>query len=276
MTNEPKLITADKYAQTVIDSIDKAKERVFVLVMILGNDDSIEPILLALKNAAKRGVKVSMGIDTFTLTEIVKPFKFYRSKHHLSITGIRRNLEKSGIDFQWLGNSSFSIISGRTHGKWIIADNTVYTFGGINLYDQALNNVDFMFKVNNSELANYLVREQKRITESSKRNHAYKSHAFKSDYGKVMVDGGLLGDSMIYKRACVLAKKSKKILFVSQYCPSGRLGLALKKANTQLYFNDWRKASPFNALIIRAGALVSGNHSLYDKPNYLHAKYMIF
>ncbi|HMQ96453.1 MAG TPA: phospholipase D-like domain-containing protein [Candidatus Saccharibacteria bacterium] len=276
MAITPKLIPADQYVQTVVDSIDTARVRIFVLVMILGNDESTDPLLQALKRASGRGVEVSISADSFTLSEIIKPFRPRQSKQKRPITKLKKELENAGIRFQWLGSSASSAVSGRTHSKWIIVDDTTYSFGGINLYDEAFVNTDFMFEIKNISLADSLVREQKRIIESNRRGHAYKSHSLKSDYGTILVDGGLLGDSLIYKRALALTKRAKRVWFISQYCPSGRLGLALKKTDTKLYFNDWRQASPFNAFVIRAGALVSGNHSLYKKSTYLHAKYMIF
>ena len=73
-----------------------------------------------------------------------------------------------------------------------------------------------------------------------------------------------------------LAKAAKRITYVSQYCPTGRLSAYLKKADSRLYFNPWRTAKLPNSVIIRFGELFSGLASSYTRSTYLHAKFIIF
>jgi cardiolipin synthase len=92
-----------------------------------------------------------------------------------------------------------------------------------------------------------------------------------------LIDGGLFGDSIIYRRACSLAKKSKRVILVSQYCPTGRLARYIKNAeSSELYFNHWRKAKWLNRLIIRLGMFFSQLTTGYHRRPYLHAKFIIF
>lgn len=277
MTTRFTLISTADFTEDVLKAIAKAERRVYVMSTILNEDSSTAELFQSIQNAAKRGLDVHIAGDAYTFTEIGGHFKFNTqfSKRIRSVTGLKRAFEKAGAKFIWLGSDTSTLLSGRTHTKWIIADDTVYTFGGINLYSVGLENTDYMFKITNQELADSLVSEHHRIVRAVKNRHAYRSHMFGDDTHRVLVDGGFVGDSVIYRHACRLIEQATDVTFVSQYCPNGRLGRLLKKANARVYFNPWNQANSLNALYIRITSRLSGNKTDYTRKAYIHSKFII-
>jgi cardiolipin synthase len=247
--------------------------------MVLVLDESSNDFVDALAAAAKRGVKVQVAGDMFTYNELSGrsiPFHYY-SKRVRSATRTARKLSNAGVDFRWLGRVNVSTVSGRTHSKWCVIDDTVFSFGGVNLYKTALDNIDYMFRLHNPDLADYLVREQRHIIAADKNSFAYRSHSHALDSDSTaLFDAGFFGDSIIYKRACKLAEKAESITLVSQYCPTGKLNKILKQKNASLYFNPWQKAGGFNRIVIRAGMALSKQTTHYSRDQYLHAKFILF
>lgn len=278
MPNHTKLIPAQELLSNILRSIRRSKRRIYLQTMILGSDEVMAPLHWELKKASSRGVEVYMAIDTFTASETFKSLDIlrYRERPFRRTLALQKQLNKSGISFRWLGESSPIIVAGRTHSKWVIVDDEVYCFGGVNLYREGLANKDFMLKIRDEELADRLIVEQERIVRVSRRGRFYRSYSFASKKGEVMIDGGVLGNSLIYDQACSLAKQAKAITYVSQYCPSGQLGRILRRKDAKIYFNNWRLASPFNSFVIGLGVLLSGHQTLYGGDGYIHAKYMIF
>lgn len=274
----PKLLLPDQYLRDATQKIREAKERVCILAMVIRGDNSTGDIVEALTDAAKRGVKVEIAADVFTYAEIngfIFPNK-YLSRRSRDTNRMTKTLTKSGAKFTWLGASSMIILTGRTHSKWCIVDNTVYTFGGVNLYEEGITNTDYMFRIESKELADKLVGEYSNLTHANNHGYGYRSHTFKFGEDEVLIDSGLFADSVIYRRICRLAKQSSHVLFVSQYCPSGKLSRLLKKTNSELYFNSPKNATLTNKVWIRSNMIATGNKSKYTRDNYLHAKFIIF
>ena len=93
----------------------------------------------------------------------------------------------------------------------------------------------------------------------------------------MLLDGGKINRSIIYKHAVRLAKKAESILLVSQYCPAGELARILKKKPaTSIYFNPKGSAKdPVNNIMIGTRSTVKSLTTSYRRPRYLHAKFMI-
>lgn len=272
-----RLMPSLDYIDDAVETISKAQKRVYVISTILNTDSRTTPLLNSIKDAAKRGLEVFVVGDAYTFTEIGGHFRlnYQFSKRLKSVTRIRKDLEKSGAKFSWLGSDNFTLISGRTHTKWIIADDTVFSFGGVNLYKDGIESTDYMFKVKDETLADRLALEEHRLVNAVKNRHAYRSHQFGDDTTKVLVDGGFVGDSIIYRRACKLIKEASSVIFVSQYCPNGKLSRLLQKTDSTLYFNPWNQAKSLNALYIRIAGKLSGNKTTYKRKPYIHCKFII-
>lgn len=279
----PKLILPETYVKQATEEIKRATKRIALITMVIEHDQTTTELIDALCAAAERGVAVNVAADTFTYTEFQGSYipSTHRSERVRDARALQKRFEAAGVHFQWLGKLSMIAFTGRTHIKWCVVDDMVYSFGGVNLNTQSVNNTDFMFEVKNEALASRIIAEQDRIIQADKSGHAYRSHRFGDDDNMVLLDGGFLGDSIIYRRACHLAERSKHVLLVSQYCPTGKLSRLLKKTDSALYFNHWTFSSSlnpggFNRFVIRIGMLTSRHKTKYTRDSYLHAKFIIF
>lgn len=273
-----KLILPRDYVQQATEQIKKATRRVSLLTMVLIHDRATDELLDALCDAAERGVEVKVAADSFTYTDFQGSYipTTYRSKRVRAAMTMQKRFRAAGAEFQWLGRLSMVAFSGRTHIKWCIVDDTVYSFGGVNLDDQSVKNTDYMFKTSNEALATRLIAEQDRIVRADRSGHAYRSHQFGDDDNMVLIDGGFLGDSIIYRRACYWAERAAHVTLVSQYCPTGKLSRLIKNTDSDLYFNHWTNAGLLNKLVIRLGMISSKHKTSYHRRSYLHAKFIIF
>lgn len=277
--SSPKLLSPLAYVETATEHINRAKEHVSFLCMMVTDDNATDELIDALAAAARRGVDVQVAADTFTYGEIgghFVPLKYYTKRARL-ITTMSKELIKSGVKFTWLGRFSALPFTGRTHSKCLIVDDTIYSFGGVNLYDESLSYTDYMFSYKDPLLSLELRDEIRRLIKADGSNFSYRSHEFSiGKVGTVLLDGGFQGDSIIYRRAVQLAREASEVLFVSQYCPGGRLSRALKNTSSALYFNPPHNASFWNKLIIANNMFFSGHRTQYKRDKYLHAKFMIF
>lgn len=277
--SSPKLLVTADYIKDAIKTIGAAKQRVIFMSLMFTDDDVTDDFVDALEAAAQRGVSVQIAADVFTYGELgghFLPYKFFTKKSRATTTTVR-SLTKQGITFNWLGRFSLTPLTGRTHIKCLIVDDTVYSFGGVNLYGKdILGNSDYMFICNDARLADDLTHEFNQITKADRGRYAYRSHKFSYDDHTVLTDGGIQGDSIIYRRACELAKEATDILLVSQYCPTGKLSRILKTKNSRLYFNPPELAGPLNKAVISLGMFFSHHKTSYTRERYLHAKFMIF
>ncbi len=273
-----KLISPTHYVREAAEAVSKARTRVYLMSMVIADHEATHPLIAAAEEAAKRGVEVVIAGDIFTFGEVgggFLPFRYYshgaRSANHMV-----RNLKKAGVKFHWLGKGRITLYHGRTHSKWCVADDTVYTFGGVNLYEEGIQNIDYMFAHTDTKLADRIVEEQKRVQKAEARSSNYPSVAFEHGDMTVLIDGGIIGQSVIYRRAVELAEKASHITFVSQYCPTGKLSRILKKKSTVLYYNRPFQAEGLNRIVIRIGQFTSGLVTEYKKARYLHAKCIVF
>lgn len=272
-----QLLPAAEYVADAIDIINHSTKRTYLISTILNEDEMTEGILNALRNAAERGLDVRIAGDAYTFTEIGGHFRlnYQFSKRLSSVAGLKRSFEKRDARFDWLGNDTSTLLNGRTHSKWLIADDTVYSFGGTNVYNVGLKAADFMLKTVSHELADQLIAEQARIVAAVKNRHAYRSHSFEYQGSTVLIDGGFVGDSIVYRHACKLIEQAKYTVFVSQYCPNGKLGRLLKKGQSTVYFNPWNQANSLNALFIRITSKLTGLKTAYTRKPYIHSKFII-
>ncbi|HCR55513.1 TPA: hypothetical protein DIV49_00925 [Candidatus Saccharibacteria bacterium] len=279
MATKPTLLLPDEFVQTATAHILRAKSHVSLVCMVMANDPTTDGFIDALAKASERGVTVVVAADTFTYGELaghVMPHKYY-SKRSRETTKMVKRLKKAGVKFTWLGKFSAFPFTGRTHTKCLVVDDTVYSFGGVNLYEDNISFADYMFRIEDIQLALELKDEIGRLVIADSKNFAYRSHEFSfKKNSKVLIDGGFQGDSIIYRRAYQHARDSKEILFVSQYCPAGKLSRAMNKAKSRVYFNKPSNADIWNRAIIVAGIISSRFQTKYHRNKYLHAKFVIF
>lgn len=275
----PKLLISADYIVEATKAITAAKHRVLFMSLMFTDDDTTDEFVDALEAAAERGVNVQIAADTFTYGELgghFVPSKFFTEKSRAT-TKVVRELTSKGITFNWLGRFSVTPMTGRTHIKCLVVDDTVFSFGGVNLYGKDIvGNSDYMFMSKDARLADDLTHEFNQITKADNGHYAYRSHKFSFGKNTVLTDGGFQGDSIIYRRACELAKEAKEVLLVSQYCPTGKLSRILKQTDSRLYFNPPELAGTLNRMVISVGMFFSRHKTLYTRDKYLHAKFIIF
>ena len=273
------LLPAMDYIENATRAIHNAKDRVIVLSTVVADHDATHDFIDALILAAQRGVVVTVAADVFTYGEITGgflPLRYY-SKPGRNLTSLARLFREAGIHFRWLGRTRMTIFTGRTHGKWCIVDDTVYAFGGVNIYQEGVaENTDFMFKVRSHALAERLEVENKRVLDTDRSGRLQRSRQFDLNADHVLIDGGISGNSIIYHRACDLAASASTILFVSQYPPTGKLSNIFRTKQSTIYYNRPEQAEWLNRLVIHYGQWRSKFATLYKRDEYLHSKFIIF
>ena len=272
------LLLPKDYVADATKHIQNAKERVVLLAMVVAQGRDTQGLVDAILDAARRGVEVYVAADVFTYGELNETFlhNIYYTKEARKVTNMGKLLKDAGVKFSWLGRAQMLIFSGRTHSKWCIVDNTVYTFGGVNMYQKGVENTDYMFKTISRTLADKLIFEHMNLQKADKTGKLYKSHQFDIGNDHVLVDCGIIGNSIIYRHACDLATSAKSIIYVSQYPPSGKLARRLEGKQAVLYFNEPKTADFFSAILIAITKFTSGVTTNYKRKKYLHAKFMIF
>lgn len=278
---KPTLLPSADYMTDLTATVRRAKSRIVIMTTIFHNDsERMEAFTAALCSAAERGVDVSMCADSYTYLEPNGPWPRILKNHSAqAYRAIRteRRLKAAGIKFRWLGKSANIGVMGRTHTKWSIIDDVVYSFGGVNLCEMGITNTDYMFQMTHATLADTLAQLQQDILQADRGGHAGKNRTVTvNERTTILFDGGIPLHSHIYARALSLARQASDIIFVSQYCPTGKLASILKAKNARVYFNHWESANALNTLVIRAGMHSSRVHTSYDREPYLHAKFIIF
>ena len=278
---KPILLPANDYLADLTERIQDCTQRIAIVTTIFHNDsERMELFVQALCAAAERGVDVSLCVDSFTYLEPNGPWRhLLKDQSAQAYRAIRteRRLKSAGVKFRWLGKGANFGVMGRTHMKWCIADNTVYSFGGVNLYEMGIANTDYMFRIVSADLADAMLERHNQLISADRANHAGKNRTITiSSRTRILFDGGIPFHSHIYDRAIEHAKQSKHIVFVSQYCPTGKLARVLRSKNAKLYFNHWEAASALNTLVIKTGMRSSKFETLYELEPYLHAKFIIY
>jgi len=274
-----KLVLPTEYVAQATKLVKKAKKRVFLISMVIADHPATHELIEELMNAARRGVSVTVTADVFTYGEVsggFLPLRYY-SPGVKEVNTMVKNLRAAGVKFLWLGRARTTLLNGRTHTKWCVIDDVSFTFGGVNMYQGGVaENTDYMFRVKDYRLADRLAREQERIRKAERTTTNYPSVSYELSGNSVLFDGGIIAHSIIYRRALELAKEATDILFVSQYCPTGKLARIFKKKNVRLYFNRPENADLLNGSMIRLSMFQSGFKTLYTRDAYLHAKFIIF
>ncbi len=250
----PELLTPHEYLADATRRIRSSHRRVRMIALTMAHESETELLIEALCGAASRGVDVHVAADTFTYADAAGRFvpKRYLSRRRRSSMEMTRVLTEAGVTFDWLGQEGGLPWRGRTHTKFCVVDDTVYSFGGVNLDDQSAANVDYMLRVTDHRLAEDLVRVYERTRVANTRVRGFRSVALK------------------------YARKAQRIVLVSQYCPTGELGKAVAAVPHEMWFNPPRNASLFNRALITASMLITGHRTLYGKRQYLHAKAIVF
>lgn len=281
-SKEVQLITPQEYLKQATARVKSAKKRVFLVSLIIFHNELTKDLLKAIEKAAKRGVEVHIAADFMTFTHAMMNTKrvplTYRSSSIYKTSELKRRFSAAGAKFYWLGQYYGSTFTNRTHSKWLIVDDTVFSFGGVNLDSvQNISNTDYMLKIKNEKIAEIILKEHLNIERTERTQQSSRNHEVKTEIGTILFDSGRFGSSVIYNKVCKLANQASEILLVSQYCPTGKLSKIISKKSSQLYFNQLKNVdSKLNRFMLKLGKHATYDNNLYQHKKYLHAKFIIF
>lgn len=274
-----KLLTTSEYIADASKAIARSKKRVIVMSLCISKETETEKFIDSLIVASKKGVDVQVAADTFTFSEFggyFNPFKKW-AKYSREAKKLVNTFRKSGVSFYWLGgNHLINPFAGVTHVKWTIVDDTVYCFGGVNVYGRGARNLDYMLKIRDNRLADLLESEHKKIVKTDREPADYSGFYKQLGYGTLLIDSGERHESMIYERAVELALRAKSIVLVSQYCPTGRLAKILRHKKATVYYNQPENTHRWTNIMLRFSRFISRLRSRYTGTKYLHSKFIIF
>ncbi|MDR0956962.1 MAG: phosphatidylserine/phosphatidylglycerophosphate/cardiolipin synthase family protein [Candidatus Nomurabacteria bacterium] len=270
---QPKLLLTSEYLEQAIQVTKRAKKRICLLAFIIADDGTTHELIQEILAAADRGVEVNVAIDFIT--------KVYSSKllhtSTQSLSALIKEFRDHGVKVNWLGRDDILLLVKRTHSKWYVVDDTVFSFGGININSKHfLENVDFALRIDNRSFADTICEEQRIIETSNQKRQPVRSHSVSFDEDSVIFDGDIWNNSLIYRRSVELAERASEILLVSQYYPSGKLNKILQSKKSRIYYNNPKDASISNRVLILMGQKFKTRENLYKREKYIHAKFIIY
>ena len=283
-----ELLLPPDYLKTATKAINKAERRVCLICLTMYRDKVTNHFIDALVDAAKRGVDVHVAADFASFSLAVEHGSAIKSavREFRDGTGLSREFRSAGATFRWLGRNYGTLFSARTHSKWLVVDDTVFMFGGVNTDDDAVKKYnDYMFRIDDPQLADLVEKEHRNVERADRTKRLTRNHRETSSVGTVLFDNGHPLWSIIYNTVVKLTKDPEvdHMLFVSQYSPSGLLARAIRKRSgvdtgfAQIYFNPIEKVdSPSNQFMLHLGSNDLREKNLYKRDQYLHAKFIIF
>lgn len=269
-----RLLPAPDYYDALIKNLPAAKERIVIHAMEVMWGPKTAKLLPMLYDALKRGVEVRIVGDRYTEMQAKLP-RFVRSSLPWTwqqISETNERLQAKGATVTYVGKLLPNPYKGRCHSKITLIDDLVYTFGGINFIDNAFDNHDYMLELRNAQLADSLynlvreIEEHPRLTDITRKL---------DEHATLLFDGGNPGSSPIYETACEVVANARKVYFVSQMCPSGRLAEKILATENYCYFISASQAEvPANAALL-FDKLRYGITNYYKGDQYIHAKFIL-
>jgi cardiolipin synthase len=230
------------FLEDFIVNATTATERIWIQAMVFEVGEVSERLGLLMIDAANRGCDVRFQVDWNSsqyvdgelrlLPEFDMRKRAYADTVHKANEQFYSRLRSAGVTVTIL-NSPFIIarlfpIYKRNHTKLYIVD-SVGWMGGMNLYDEAFDNIDFMVRFDESQFVSTFIAQFEQVNEK----RPLKNYSVRiSDSYTFLVDSGKNGESIIYDGALeCIQKATKSILFVSQIVPEGvLLELLIQKA----------------------------------------------
>lgn len=269
-----RLITATSYYDALVKEIPRAKKRIVITAMEVLWGPRTEALLPLFYDALNRGVEVRIVGDIFSKIEANVP-RLHRGdgtpkwSHTLTVN---TELRAHGAHITYVGKLGFNPFKRRCHSKITLIDDIVYSFGGINFRSGAFDNHDYMLTTQNAPLADRLYTLVRDI-EKDQRLIDFSEPL--DETTTLLFDGGTPDSSAIYDAACEMVANAKKVYYVSQMCPSGRLTKLLTATESQCYFNRSSQAEPPLNMALPVDRLFSRIVNHYKGKTYIHAKFIL-
>lgn len=229
------LTPAAAYYDALITGIPKAQKRVIIHAMTIWWGPRTEQLVPLLIDAARRGVEVRLVGDRYskfqaTVPRLARtPAPTWRHTH-----AVNQHLRQNNVHVTYIGKVGLNPYRNRCHSKITLIDDHIYTFGGVNFTDDSFENHDNMLAVQDTLLADdlyQLVRsiEQDPVTPLPDLRKPL------DEINTLLFDGGTPGVSAIYETACEVVAQAKKVYFVSQMSPSGKLAELITAIDNECY-----------------------------------------
>lgn len=275
----PKLLLPKDYVREAAHLASQATRRIYLTGFSVVRCRATNQLMDAMLEATSRGVEVHVAAGIFTFVTDIDDTLVSRvfGKTMWKNNKLRSEFMRAGADFHWLGANNLFYLVGCTHSKWLVIDDDVFCFGGVNLNKSGIEDrTDYIFHLRNRAVADRLVKEQIAIEKQSRTKKYQHNTTMATPYGTILLDGGHMGRSVIFNRALKLARQADKVILVSQYCPGKALADELIAKNAKIYFNPKGSASDkANNIMIATKKQAQKVPNLYRRPRYLHAKFMI-
>jgi cardiolipin synthase len=269
-----RLITAADYFELLKSSIPTAKSRVVINAMGILWGPRTEQLLPLLRDAAERGVEVRLVGDIFSKVEANIP-RLHRGdgtpkwSHSLAVN---TELRDAGAHVTYVGKIGLNPFKGRSHSKITIIDDLVCTFGGVNFTSGSFDNHDYMLSATDNTLADRLYALVREIEKDQRLADCNESLG---NGNRLLFDGGTPDSSAIYDAACDMVSTAKKVYYVSQMCPSGRLAKLITATENYCYFIRPSQAEPPLNVALPVDRLFSRITNQYKGKRYIHAKFIL-
>lgn len=226
--------TLNEFLEDFIYAATHAKKRIWIQSMVLAEGHVMSRIEPLLRSARERGVDVRVQFDWVT-------FRYYHGDIDLfpglSLAKRAKFAETQAANralFDRLRNYDITIniinrpnllqriipISGRNHMKLYIIDDVAW-FGGLNLYDESFDKLDFMVKYDEPAIVNAFKDQFPRI--NAERLPEDRTIPL-TDMETLYIDSGKRNRSLILNTAIDMVDQARKsVIFASQMVPEGRL-----------------------------------------------------
>ncbi|HEX9153652.1 MAG TPA: phospholipase D-like domain-containing protein [Candidatus Saccharimonadales bacterium] len=270
-----RLVSATEYYAALLQRIPTAKNRIVIHAMTILWSETTEKIFTELLAALERGVEVRIVGDIYSKFYANTP-KLIRARDHHKwayTRALNTRLEAEGAHVKYIGKLGINPFKGRTHSKITLIDNVAYTFGGVNFTNGSFHNHDYMLQITNSEICDELYRLIMAI-EQAKQPMADIIKAI-SPTATMLFDGGSPGTSAIYDKACEVVAQARKVYYVSQMCPSGKLAKLITATENECYFIRYSQADPLANLALVVDQKRYGITNSYTGKQYIHAKFIL-
>ncbi len=265
----------DAYIQALLSGIPKARKRVIIHATDIRWGEHLNVFLPLLADAAKRGLEVRIIGDMYSKYLSLAPHLNRSSSISWKATSaINDTLRQNGVQVSYIGKLHLNPFKRRTHSKITLLDDRIFTFGGINFSEGALQNKDYMLEMHDPILADRLYR----LVRTIESNDPVPLPDLEEQLGgeaTLLFDGGTPKQSIIYDTACRLAATAKKIYVVSQMCPSGQLAKNINKTDNECYFIRFNQTDPPDNLGLIFDQKRYHIKNRYTGNAYIHAKFLL-
>jgi phosphatidylserine/phosphatidylglycerophosphate/cardiolipin synthase-like enzyme len=235
-----------------------------------------EALLPLIKDALQRGVEVRIVGDIFSKYESQKAKLGKHGEAHSwkHTTEVTKRLASQGARITYVGKLGINPFKGRTHSKITVIDDMVYTFGGINFSDAHFGYQDYMFEMDDADIAQRaydIVEDIEKHPTAALPNITSRI----DDETTLLFDGGNPRDSVIYDATCAAIANAKKVYYVSKMCPSGELATLLSGRENECYFNRYELESVPDKFAIAFDQARYDISNKYSANKHIHAKFIL-